>query len=118
MAMSICKPWAPGTKLNGVPGCSGMPPRSCKCKIWDPSLQRRKTALTRILIGTKGLFVKSQVWFSEPGLWRLYLIVCNYPEPVRMAKCQNFCNRQPQVSVDGSSGVSPSFGEGQQRTKV
>jgi hypothetical protein len=46
-------------------------------------------ALTRLLIGTRGLFaLKSQEWFSEPGWWRLGLIVCSYPEPVRMMRCQ------------------------------
>jgi hypothetical protein len=76
-----------------------------------------KAALTRIVIGTKGLFVKSQVWFSEPGLWSLYLIVCSYPEPVRMVKCQNFCTQQQQLSVNGSSGVRPSCGERQERLR-
>jgi hypothetical protein len=62
--------------------------------------------LTRLLIGTKGLFVpKSQDRFSEPGRWRLGSIVCSYPEPVRMMRCQNVCNRQARVSVSSSSVV-------------
>lgn len=54
--------------------------------------QGHKVSLTRMLIGTRGLFVSSsQDWFSEPGCWG-WLIVCSYPEPVRMTG-QNIGNR-------------------------
>lgn len=59
-----------------------------------------------MLIGTKGLFVPSlRDRLSEPGRWRLGLIVCSYPEPVRMMRCQTVCNQQEQVSVSSSSVV-------------
>lgn len=70
-------------------------------------IQGHKVTLTRMLIGTKACSLESQAWFSEPGMWRPGLIVCSYPEPVRMMRCQDFCNQQQQVSVSSSSGESP-----------
>jgi hypothetical protein len=66
---------------------------------------------------------KSQDGFSEPGWRRLGLIVCSYPEPVRMMKCQDVCNRRQRVSVGSSSGVREagllqSRGEGAETLKV
>jgi len=33
------------------------------------------------------------------------MIVCSYPQPVRMMRCQNLCSCGQQVSVNGSFGV-------------
>jgi hypothetical protein len=51
----------------------------------------------------KPVRLKSKGWFSGPGWWRLGLIVCSYPEPVRMMRCQNVCDRRRQLSVNNSS---------------
>ena len=80
--------------------------------------QGHEMALTRLLIGTKGLFVlKYQERLSGRGWRRLGLIVCSYPEPVRMMICQNVCSRQQQVSVNGSSGVYVSLSGGAAKKK-